>query len=81
MVACSKLTLQKYFNNKLISGEKYRGIKAPFKFGEVKNTAKVDSKTLINSYIKKIIPNQYFDCKLDYDKVEFNHRWNFISGN
>ncbi|MEE2722951.1 MAG: FAD-dependent oxidoreductase [Bacteroidota bacterium] len=72
VVACSKLTLQKYFNNKLISGEKYRGIKAPFKFGEVKNTAKVDSKTLINSYIKKIIPNQYFDCKLDYDKVEFN---------
>ncbi len=71
-VACSKLISQKYFNNNLISGEKYSGIIAPFKFGEVKNTAKVDNKTLINAYIKKIIPNQFFDSNLDHHKLEFN---------
>ena len=49
--------MKNYLNNTLISGEKYHGIKAPLNYGEVKNSAKVDNKTLIYKYVKKIIPN------------------------
>ena len=69
---CSKPFLKNYLNNKLISGDKYNGIKAPFNYGEVKKSAKVDNITLISSYQKKIIPNQYIDCRIDHTKLEFN---------
>ena len=70
--ACSKPFLKNYLNNNFISGENYNGIKAPFNYGEVKKSAKVDNITLISSYQKKIIPNQYIDCRIDHTKLEFN---------
>jgi len=70
--ACSKPFLKNYLNNNLISGENYNGIKAPFNYGEVKKSAKVDNVALISSYQKKIISNQYIDCRMDHTKLEFN---------
>ena len=70
--ACSKPFLKNYLNNNLISGENYNGIKAPFNYGEIKKSAKVDNVALISSYQKKIISNQYIDCKMDHTKLEFN---------
>ena len=70
--ACSKPFLKNYLNNNLISGENYKGIKAPFNYGEVKKSAKVDNLALISSYQKKIIYNQYIDCRMDHTKLEFN---------
>jgi glycine oxidase len=69
--ACSKPFLKNYLNNNLISGENYNGIKAPFNYGEIKKSAKVDNVALISSY-QKIISNQYIDCKMDHTKLEFN---------
>ena len=70
--ACSKPFLKNYLNNNLISGENFNGIRAPFNYGEVKNSAKVDNVALISLYQKKIIPNQYINCKMDHTKLEFN---------
>ena len=72
--ACSNPLLKNYLNNNFISGENYIGIKAPFNFGEVKKSAKVDNLALISSYQKKIIPNQYIDSRMDYSKLEFNSK-------
>ena len=41
-------------------------------YGKSKRVRKLIIKLLFPHTIKKIIPNQYIDCKLDYDKVEFN---------
>ena len=70
--ACSKPFLKNYLNNNLISGENYNGIKAPFNYGEVKKSAKVDNVALISSYQKKIISNQYIESRMDHTKLEFN---------
>ena len=78
--ACSKPFLKNYLNNNLISGENYKGIKAPFNYGEVKKSAKVDNVALISSYQKKIIYNQYIDCRMDHTKLEFNTEGIFYNG-
>ena len=69
-VAASRNLLEKYLNTTLISGEKYNGISAPYHFGEVIISARVDNKTLISNYLKKVIPDQYVEGKMDYSQLE-----------
>ena len=45
-VAASSTSLEKYLNKQLISGDKYAEVSAPFAFGEVIQSARVDTKRL-----------------------------------
>ena len=46
--------------------DKFPEVSAPFAFGEVTQSARVDIITLLNCYIKKIIPHQFISEKLDH---------------
>ena len=65
-VAASSTSLEKYLNKQLISGDKYAEVSAPFAFGEVIQSARVDTKRLLSQYIEKVIPHQFILEKLDY---------------
>ena len=65
-VAASSTSLEKYLNKQLISEDKYPEVSAPFAFGEVIQSARVDTKRLLSHYIEKVIPNQFIPEKLDY---------------
>ena len=65
-VAASKPQLEKYLKAQLISPERQSQIRAPFNFGQVIQSARVDNKRLLKHYIKKIIPDQFLVEKLDY---------------
>ena len=65
-VAASSASLEKYLNKQLISEDKYPEVSAPFAFGEVIQSARVDTKRLLSHYIEKVIPNQFIPEKLDY---------------
>ena len=65
-VAASSTSLEKYLNKQLISEDKYPEVSAPFAFGEVIQSARVDTKRLLSHYIEKVIPNQFIAEKLDY---------------
>jgi hypothetical protein len=64
-VAASRISLEKYLNKQLISQDQFSEIRAPFAFGEVIQSAKVDTKKLLSHYIQKIIPNQFLSEKFD----------------
>ena len=64
--AASSTSLEKYLNKQLISEDKYPEVSAPFAFGEVIQSARVDTKRLLSHYIEKVIPNQFIPEKLDY---------------
>ncbi len=72
VVASSKTPLEKYLNNLLVPRDKFQGISAPFNFGEVLKSARVDNKTLLSAYVKKIIPNQFIEGKIDYAQLKIN---------
>lgn len=68
-VAASKTTLEKYLNKQLITGDQFPEVSAPFAFGQVLQSARVDTKTLLSQYIKKVIPHQFISEKLDHDAL------------
>ena len=68
-VAASKPELEKYLRAELIPKEKQPQINAPFAYGKVTLSARVDNKTLLTHYINKIIPNQFLAEKLDYTSL------------
>ena len=65
-VAASSTSLEKYLNKQLISRDKYAEVSAPFAFGEVIQSVRVDTKRLLSQYIEKVIPHQFKLEKLDY---------------
>jgi glycine oxidase len=64
--AASRKSLEKYLNKQLISGDKYPELRSPFAFGEVMQSARVDTKRLLSNYIKKVIPHQFLTEKFDH---------------
>lgn len=64
--AASRKSLEKYLNKQLISKDKYPELSAPFAFGEVIQSARVDTKRLLSHYIKKVIPHQFILEKFDH---------------
>ena len=64
--AASSTSLEKYLNKQLISGDKFPEVIAPFAFGEVIQSARVDTKRLLSHYIEKVIPHLFIPEKLDY---------------
>ena len=68
-VAASRTSLKKYLNKQLISKDYFSEVNAPFSMGEVIQSARVDIRTLLTYYIKKIIPNQFLCEKLDYNEI------------
>ena len=69
-VAASSIPLKKYLNKKLILSQKYNGIKAPFHYGEVTKSARVDNQSLITHYRDSVIPDQSITEKIDYQAIE-----------
>ena len=65
-IAASRTSLEKYLNQQLIPKDKFPEVSAPFAFGEVIQSARVDIITLLTCYIKKIIPHQFISEKLDH---------------
>lgn len=65
-IAASSPSLEKYLNQQLIPKDKFPEVSAPFAFGEVIQSARVDIKTLLTRYINKIIPQQFISEKLDH---------------
>jgi glycine/D-amino acid oxidase-like deaminating enzyme len=65
-VAASRISLEKYLNKQLISEDQFPEVRAPFAFGEVIQSARVDTKKLLSHYIQKIIPNQFLSEKFDH---------------
>ena len=64
-VASSRTSLEKYLNKQLISKDEFPEVRAPFGFGEVIQSARVDTKKLLSHYIQKMIPNQFISEKFE----------------
>ena len=70
--AISDPILEKYLKSELTPADKYSDIFAPYCYGEVTQSARVDNKILLKQYRDKIIPNQFIAQKLNYDKLELH---------
>jgi glycine oxidase len=69
--ASDKPILSEYLSPKIIKNEN-ASIDAPFGFGEVFETGRVDVKTLIEAYKEYLIKNDlFFESVLDYDGLKF----------
>ena len=71
-VACDNPLLKDYMNSE-ITHEKHKGIIADFGFGKLSNTGRIDTKSLLECYIryllkKEILRNENFE----YSKLIFN---------
>lgn len=73
-VAASRTSLEKYLNKHLISQDQFPEVRAPFAFGEVIQSARVDTKKLLSHYIKKIIHNKFLSEKFDH-KIMTHGEW------
>ena len=70
-IAASRTSLEKYLNKQLIPKDKFPEVSAPFAFGEVTQSARVDIITLLTCYIKKIVPHQFLSEKLCSQLCQF----------
>lgn len=69
--ASDKPILSEYLSPKIIKNEN-ESIDAPFGFGEVFETGRVDVKTLIEAYKEYLIKNDlFFESVFDYDDLKF----------
>ena len=69
-LACDKPNLGEFLSPKVISNT-YSAINANFGFGEVVNTGRIDTNTLINSYKEfAISSNSYLEESFDYNQLQ-----------
>ncbi|MDG1285555.1 MAG: FAD-dependent oxidoreductase [Flavobacteriaceae bacterium] len=73
-LACDKPLLEKFLNPKLLDN-KNPSIKAPFGFGEVNCTGRIDTQTLIEAYRNFLtLSNQYLEETFQYDDLVENSK-------
>jgi len=78
-VACDKPLLKKYMIPE-VNHYKYKGIISDFGFGELKNTGRIDTKTLLNDYQyflleqQQLIQEQFEHAKLNIKKDCFEYK-------
>lgn len=76
-VATDKYSLQKYLSSKIITNQN-KSIKAPFGFGEVLHTGRIDTRLLLNrfrDYISSEFINETFDytqLKIESDTIKYH---------
>lgn len=68
-VAASSPLLEKYLNKEWVSEAYQSEIKAPYGFGEVIQSARVDNKALLKHYCNKVIPNQFIVEKVNHSEI------------
>ena len=74
-IAASVPPLDNYLNKELVTAKKHLGIVAPFAYGELIQTARVDNEVLLALYQKKMIPDQFVEHKLNHQALEIHKEY------